>query len=466
MRYGDDVPVPVRGGYAAQLGRLVVASINISIVLPPPVEAVTIMRVLLISANTEKLNMPTLPMGLGFVAAAASASGRDVHFLDLLKAADPQAAIEDALSRIGPEVIGISIRNVDDQTSTAPRFLLDGAKKLVATCKRASTAPVVLGGAGYSLFPEAALDYLHADMGIQGEGEDAFVAVLERLESHAPLSDVPGLFLRGKGLQAPRAYHAQLDDWPFPDPRLFDAALFQDPSYYLPFQTRRGCPLKCSYCATAAIEGPHLRKHSPQVIVRELDRWRRAGFSRIFFVDNTFNLPPVYALQLCRLLSEARLGLNWRCILYPGSVTAELVEAMARAGCAEVSLGFESGNRQVLAGMRKHFAPEDVEHAARLLGNAGIRRMGFLLLGGPDETRASVLESLKWVDSLQLEMVKLTVGIRIYPYTRLAAIARAEGVVDRKDNLLRPRFYITRGLEDWLRQTVSDWAARRSNWVL
>ncbi|MDZ7582822.1 MAG: hypothetical protein U5R30_20115 [Deltaproteobacteria bacterium] len=61
------------------------------------------------------------------------------------------------------------------------------------------------------------------------------------------------------------------------------------------------------------------------------------------------------------------------------NVTAELVEAMARAGCAEVSLGFESGNRRVLAGMRKRFDPEDVRHAARLLGAAGIRRMGFLL---------------------------------------------------------------------------------------
>jgi radical SAM superfamily enzyme YgiQ (UPF0313 family) len=423
------------------------------------------MKVLLISANTEKLNMPTLPMGLGFVAAAASQAGCAVHFLDLLGAGEPQAAVKEALAKIGPELIGISIRNVDDQSSAAPRFLLEEAKRLVTACKRLSRAPVVLGGAGYSLFPEAALDYLEADMGIQGEGEAAFVELVGRLEGDAPLSDVPGLYLRGKGLQAPRAYHEQLDDWPFPGPELFDATLFRNPSYYLPFQTRRGCPLKCSYCATAAIEGVHLRKHSPEVIVRELSRWREAGFARIFFVDNTFNLPPGYALQLCRLISEARLGLTWRCILYPGNVTAELVEALARAGCAEVSLGFESGNRRVLAGMRKRFDPEDVRHAARLLGAAGIRRMGFLLLGGPDETRASVVESLNWVDSLQLETVKLTVGIRIYPYTRLAAIARAQGVIDRKDNLLRPRFYLTRGLEGWLRQTVSDWMTERPNWV-
>ena len=250
--------------------------------------------------------MPTLPMGLGFVAAAARRAGCDVHFLDLLKADDPRAAVADAIKEFGPEVIGISIRNVDDQTSAAPRFLLDGAKELVAICKRLCAAPVVLGGAGYSLFPEAALDYLEADMGIQGEGEGAFVELLARLARHAPLAGVPGLFLRGKGLQAPRTYQTLLDEWPFPDPDLFDATLFRDPSYFLPFQTRRGCPLKCSYCATAAIEGPRLRTHSPEVVVRELARWHEAGFSRIFFVDNTFNLPPGYALKLCRRLSQAR----------------------------------------------------------------------------------------------------------------------------------------------------------------
>jgi radical SAM superfamily enzyme YgiQ (UPF0313 family) len=139
---------------------------------------------------------------------------------------------------------------------------------------------------------------------------------------------------------------------------------------------------------------------------------------------------------------------------------------MARAGCSEVALGFESGSREVLAGMHKHFTPEDVERAARLLGDAGIRRTGFLLLGGPDETMASVEESLQWASSLRLEMIKVTVGLRIYPYTRLAAVALTQGVIDRKDNLLLPRFYLANGLKDWLRETVAAWTAERANWVV
>lgn len=424
------------------------------------------MKVLLVSANTEKINMPTLPMGLGFVAAAARKAGHQVRFLDLMATDADRPAFENELTAFGPDVIGISIRNVDDQVSGNPRFLFDRAGEVVETCKRLSAAPVVLGGAGYSLFPEAALDYLKADMGIQGEGEAAFCMLLERIDDGAPLDDVPGLYLPGRGLQGARNYLRHLDDWPFPDPDLFDVALFQDPSYFLPFQTRRGCPLDCSYCSTAAIEGALIRKRSPESVVTELNRWRRAGFSRIFFVDNTFNLPPAYAKELCNRIAAAELRLTWRCILYPGHVDRELVGAMARAGCVDVSLGFESGNQQVLDGMGKHFDVEDIRRTARMLGDAGIRRMGFLLLGGPDETRASVKESLEFVDSLKLDTVKLTVGIRIYPYTRLAGIAEREGRIGPEDDLLQPRFYITEGLEDWLRQTVARWMEGRPNWIL
>ena len=422
------------------------------------------MNVLLISANTETLNMPTLPMGLGLVAAAAQNAGHRVRFLDLMAEDDPDTALAGAITERGPEAIGISIRNVDDQTSAGPRFFLEAARSIVARCKALSDAPVILGGAGYSMFPESALEYLGADMGIQGEGEAAFVALLEKLAVSGDPSDVPGLYLRGQGCRTPRTFAPRLDDLPFPDPAIFNVARFKDTSYYLPFQTRRGCPLRCSYCATALIEGSRIRMRGIDAVVGELVRWRKAGVQRIFFVDNTFNLPPTHAQKLCERIADARLDISWRAIFYPGRTNPTLIQAMARAGCSEVSLGFESGNPEVLARIGKRFDPADVRRTSRMLGDAGIRRMGFLLLGGPNETRETVLESLRFADRLDLEAMKLTVGIRIYPHTRLADNARAEGVIDPADDLLHPRFYIRPGLEPWLRQTVAEWIADRPNW--
>jgi hypothetical protein len=92
--------------------------------------------------------------------------------------------------------------------------------------------------------------------------------------------------------------------------------------------------------------------------------------------------------------------------------------------------------------------------------------MGFLLLGGPDETRETVLHSLEFVDALNLDMVKLTVGIRIYPYTKLSRTAMEEGIIAPDDDLLLPKFYLQRDIADWLRQTVQEWMNTRPNWVM
>ena len=101
-----------------------------------------------------------------------------------------------------------------------------------------------------------------------------------------------------------------------------------------------------------------------------------------------------------------------------------------------------------------------------LFKNHGIRQNGFLLLGGPGETRETVLESLEFADSLQLNMTKVTMGIRIYQGTELARTAIEEGLIKSDDDLLQPKFYMVPGLEEWLRTTVEDWVKDRKNWVL
>lgn len=181
-----------------------------------------------------------------------------------------------------------------------------------------------------------------------------------------------------------------------------------------------------------------LRRRSTAAVVANLAKWVESGFSQVFFVDNTFNLSASYSIELCRRISETNLKINGRCIFYPGVVSRELVEAMSKAGCREVSLGFESGSENILQMMNKHFGIDKIREASRLLADVGIRRMGFLLLGGPGETKASVEESLSFADSLNLDSLKLTLGIRIYPQTNLARQAVDEGLIAMDDPLLLP----------------------------
>lgn len=425
------------------------------------------MKVLLISANTEQINMPVLPLGMAFVARAAEAAGHEVSQLNLMAAPEALKALRVRLQTFQPEIVGISVRNIDDQVSLQPRFLLAPVKAIVKVCREHSTAKIVLGGAGYSIFPEQALAYLEADMGIQGEGEASFALLLARLENHQDLSDIPGLHHADTRIANPPEAVREIDRSAFPivDRHLFALKAPEDEVVWLPFQTRRGCPLQCSYCSTPKIEGQRTRKRSIAAVLETLSDYVSAGFGHFFFVDNTFNLPPGYATALCDGILQAGLKISWRCIYHPGPVDETLVEKMARAGCVEVSLGMESGSDQILQRMNKAYRTGDVRRCANLMKRYGIRRMGFLLLGGPGETRETVLESLQFADSLALDMVKVTIGIRIYPDTALASHARRVGKLSPDDDLLFPTFYIEDELEDWLRQTVGAWLQARPNWI-
>jgi len=413
-------------------------------------------KVLFLSANSERINMPTLPLGLGLVATATREAGHEVAFLDLLAEAELETAVRRAIEAESPEVIGISVRNIDDQDIQSRRFLLEPVRDLVSWCRTSSSAPIVLGGAGYSMFPDAALAYLGADLGICGEGEVVFPALLERPQQGRDPFGLPGVHAAGRGCQAGRHFARDMDGLPLGDGRLWLTAEPTTPDLWVPVQTRRGCPLGCTYCSTASIEGRGVRARSPQLVVEHVRRIADAGYERFYFVDNTFNLPPSHAKELCRRMAAARLNVAWRCILYPHLVSEELVAAMAEAGCVEVSLGFESGSKGVLRALNKRFEPDEVRRISDLLAGHGIRRMGFLLLGGPEETRESVKESLAFADSLGLDMLKVTIGIRIYPQTPLAKMAVDEGMIAPDDDLLFPRFYLRPELEDWIFDFVNS----------
>ena len=423
------------------------------------------MKVLLISANTERINITPLPLGLSCVASAARGAGHNVRMIDLMAEGDNRLVIEKAIESFQPGVIGVSVRNIDDQNMEKPRFLLEEVKRVVDECRRLSKATIVLGGAGYSIFPESALEYLGADMGIQGEGEAAFPILLDRLQKKSDLRGTPGLYLRRLGLQGRRKFVKNLDTFPLPD---VPVPFLSSPAgeIWVPLQTSRGCPMDCSYCSTPTIEGRTVRKRSPEMIIEEISRHVEGGFRLFYFVDNVFNLSLPHARALCEKITERGLRISWRCIINPGGMEGRLADLMAKAGCVEASLGFESGCERILRGMNKRFNLQDVRRASTMLKASGIRIKGFLLLGGPGETKASVEESFAFVNSLPLDSVEVTVGIRIYPDTPLAKIAVQEGLVSRDDDLLMPRFYIVRDIRDWLYETVRERAAERPRWLI
>jgi radical SAM superfamily enzyme YgiQ (UPF0313 family) len=411
------------------------------------------MKVLFISATDEAGPMKPLPLGAACVAAATKLAGHEVQLLILPSKVEQDDRIREAIQQLSPQVIGISVRNIDDQNMQSPQFLLASVSNIVAACRRASPAPIVLGGAGYSIFPESALAYLGADMGIQGEGEAAFPALLSWIEQGKQGPAPRAVYLAGKPPTA-KMIGTKLDLLPLPEPSLWLDN--EARSVRVPVQSRRGCPLDCAYCSTSLIEGRFVRRRSPATVVRWLAELRQRGFRELCFVDNTFNVPPAYAKQLCHEIIAADLGLDWWAIVYPKWLDSKLVDLMAKAGCTQVSLGFESGSEPVLRQLKKRFNRAEVTTIAEMFRDAGIERYGFLLLGAPGETKDSVEESLAFADGLDLDALKTTVGLRIYPHTPLARIAVAQGVISPEDDLLFPRFYLAPTVRDWLPAHIAE----------
>jgi radical SAM superfamily enzyme YgiQ (UPF0313 family) len=424
------------------------------------------MRVLLISANREDVDIRVPALGLACIAASVEKAGHEAVLLDLLVERDPKSAVLQAIKSLNPEAIGVSVRNIDDQKMRNPRFLLDQALEVVNWCKESISAPVILGGAGFSILPQPILEYVGADMGIQGEGEIVFCELLKRLKAGETPDPLPGLFQKGKPAPQRRRFARDLNAMPLPDPPLLAKTLSGAKDAPVPVQTRRGCPMSCSYCSTPTIEGKSVRWRSPETVVHWLAQWRKEGFRKFYFVDNTFNLPPAYATNLCSRIAAAGLDISWRCILFPGGLSPTLIETIAKAGCNEVSIGFESGAENILHHMKKKFDLDEVRRAAGLLHQHKIRSMGFLLLGGPGETKETVNESLDFAESLRLDSMKVSIGVRIYPETDVARIAIQEGLISSDQDLLHPRFYLAKGLEGWLEEAVARRAAGNHNWIV
>ena len=410
--------------------------------------------------------MPAMPLGLACVAEATKRAGHEVIMLDLMFRADVSSTLADAISETQPECIGISVRNIDDQCSESPQFLIEKVKQVVTVCRTLSASPIVLGGAGYSMFPESALAYLEADYGVAGEGEMAFTNLLTHLHKNEDPSLIPGLYIKDQGSREPKIWCKNLDKFFLPETSILSVSVSQSHEPWIPVQTRRGCALRCSYCSTSTIEGGILRKRSPEIVSSWLESWVNAGYANFFFVDNTFNLPPAYAKAICRKILKRKLDMNWRCIIYPDKVDKELVELMVAAGCRQISLGFESGSEQMLKNLNKQFTLNDVSAVSEIFAEQGIERMGFLLLGGPGETRQSVEESLAFADSLKLDTLRVTAGIRIYPDTALADTAIHQGVISPQANLLYPHFYLSPDLEDWLSKRLREWQASRPHVIM
>lgn len=411
-------------------------------------------KVLLVSTNRERQPYPVVPNGLACVASALEQDGHDVSFLDLCFTDDPQAVAGNAARAQSPDIIGVSVRNIDNSDAIALRHYTPEARTVLSALRLAApNAKIIAGGAAFGVAPEALFRDLGVDYAVAGDGERASVELIRRLLDGKSAEGIAGVVRAGADnvVFTPPGEDADLDSLPSPSlHRWIDLARYERHGATIPIQTKRGCVYKCIYCTYRNVEGWGYRTRDPELVAMEIEELKaRARVNHFDFVDSTFNSPPGHAIEVCQAITRRNLGVRLETTNFtPAAVSNELLSAMRTAGFHSLGITAESASDRVLERMEKGFDAAKVADVAVRVAKAGIRTLWIFLVGGPGETTETIEETLAFASKRLRsgDAVYLTVGLRVYPGTTLHRIAIAEGVVDPSDALLDPTFYFSHDL--------------------
>ena len=431
------------------------------------------MRVLLVSANRERIPDPIFPLGLAYVAAAARQAGHTVAVVDLCFDRAPLRTLANEVRRFHPEVVGLSLRNVDNAAYPRTVDYLDQHRAVVDVLHETTTAPVILGGSGFSIMPKAYMQVLDGDWGIAGEAEAAFAALLAAMEEGRRPDGIPGLYGRGgtvgfsiETVSYPKR-HRGWHDGLRPARDLLDYPRYIRRGGMGNVQTKRGCVFKCSYCTYPLLEGNRFRTREVADVVDEIEALMHDyGPHPIFFVDSILNFPRGHVESLCEEILRRGVNVRWSCYATPVKLDRHQAQLMAAAGCDGIELGTDAVDDGQLARLGKSFDAEVAERANRYCLEAGLQVCQTVIFGAPGETRASIRATCTALRRMQPTAVVAMTGVRLYPGTPLATSLIDQGRIMASAIGLLPVFYVEPEVADFLPGYLQQQAYEAGNWVL
>ena len=278
---------------------------------------------------------------------------------------------------------------------------------------RARGVTVILGGLHVTLCPEEAAQ--HADAVVAGEGEKIWPRLLADWEQ-GKLRKV----YRNAGFR-----DVDLAETPAPRYDLLDVSRYNR----LPVQTARGCHLDCEFCAASKIFGGYKTKPVDRVI-RDIraakGRWRHPFIE--LADDNTF-VNKRWSKDLVRAIAEEEI--HW---FTETDVSVaddpELLDLLARSGCRQLLIGFESPRAASLEGIEAHNwksrRHDQYRRAIDALQGRGISVNGCFIVGLDEDTPDIFEEVESFVKSTSLVEVQVTV-LTPFPGTALYRRLQVEG---------------------------------------
>ena len=376
------------------------------------------MKILLIqppARTRQREDVVVPPLGLAYLASSAEKDGHRVRILDAFALGMSWGEFESEVRKEKADLIGMG-----GMTPT-----IDNTLRAARVC-RAHTRTLVVGGPHVSVQPQEFFrECPEADFGIMGEGEAAFPELVKSLEKGEDPWGVPGLVGPEKE-NPPGTFIDPLDSIPFPARHLLPNQAYRYALWpgkkITTLITSRGCPHHCIFC-DKSIFGSRWRARSARNVLDEIERIVQDFKIRsIILYDDLFTVNKGRVLEICQGILERGLRVEWKCEGRVDRVDEEMLRWMKKAGCSLIAYGVESGNQEGLDYLRKKTTLSQIRRAFKLTHKAGIRPMGYFILGIPVETFEAGLKTIDFAKELKPEYAQFSI---LSPYKGTALYEEA-----------------------------------------
>lgn len=379
------------------------------------------------------------PLGLLYIAAVLEKNGIKVGVIDGIGERLWHEDLDAKIAEFRPDVVGVANMMAETYQDVADT---------VRIAKRAAPkAKIIIGGHNASFVADKIIENLpEVDYVVVGEGEYTFLELVHAFENGADASKVKGLTLRKDGkavFTGAREMIQNLDELPFPAKHLlspkakygtFHVAMFNVAFKNLSgMVTTRGCPFGCTFCSCTNFSGRMMRTRSPENVVAEMEYLvQKRGADQIFIVDDNFTGIPKRVMEICRLIKERGIDVNWFCEGRVDTASKEMYKAMSDAGCWLIFLGLESGSQKVLDYYEKKTTVEKGWRAITLAQNAGIDVVGSFVVGAPNETEEDYLKTLNFIKHADIDAISIS-SLKVLPGAELWRRFEESGAIKPDD---------------------------------
>lgn len=383
--------------------------------------------------------IPAAPVPLGMMSLAAyirqHRTGDSFRLWDARVHMTPNDQLVLRIADFNPDILCITSFSLEAELA---HDLAARVKKALPNCR------IFLGGPYPTSDGNTAIKDENIDVAFVGEGETSFLAVLNALDSGAPLDPIKGIAYRRHGEIIHNGYPEMindLDELPMPAWDLIDLEFYfsrqgkrammnklQRSPRAVSIFTTRGCPYRCSYCHN--VFGKKLRKRSPEKVVAELKLlYETYGVRELEFLDDIFNLDMDRAATIFDGME--REGIHFH-ITFPNGLRAEylsedLLARFKRGGVYWITVAIESGSPRIQKAIRKNVDLDKAMANIDKISRMGINCNGFFMMGFLGETEEEIKQTIDFAVKSRLVIASFFI-LTPFPNTEIYNEAVAAGI--------------------------------------